>query len=288
MVFTSLATNEYYWLVTTEDFLTGASFNLTGDWGQKYAGNYSQETIPSFEATPPNDDFGDLFDLDTSGWLKLTQVMNDYFGNIQRSAPTWERLENKECIQAYSNAFVSERRNVVLVSSTKNSTNSIVQYGSSDIDYGEWDSNWWICSMGGQDGGFQTCNPQNYLSSASSWTVWGNPIEYCFSEKVDSACSVKFSVTIMYVVLAFNALKVAMMILILFRYDAEKILTSVGDAAVSFLTFEDPATGMMCLANKREMRNFWKTRGFARPFHSHRRRWGTAVSKKRWALFFCL
>ena len=37
----------------------------------------------------------------------------------------------------------------------------------------------------------------------------------------------------------------------------------------------------MCLANKREMQNFWQTRRFARPFHSYRRRWGTAVSDGR-------
>ena len=75
------------------------------------------------------------------------------------------------------------------------------------------------------------------LSSASSWPVLGNPIRYCLNEKVDSTCSVNFRLKIMYVVLAFNSLKLAMMIWIMLRYDAEKILTSVGDAAASFLAW---------------------------------------------------
>jgi hypothetical protein len=206
---------------------------------------------------------------------------------MQQAAPKWERLESKECIRAYSNVFVSARRNVVLVSSNKNDSNSILKYGDAEMTNG-LDGNWWICSLYFQDGGSMTCNPENYLSKASSWTVFDYPIEYCLSEKVDDVCEIQFSWTIMLVVVSFNALKVLVMAWVLFRYNAEKILATVGDAASSFLQREDMATTQMCLANKRAMRKFWQERGFARQFSRHRLRWGSAVSRKRWALFFGL
>lgn len=271
-----------------EDFLTGSAFNLTGDWHPVYSYGYGNATMPAtmpfFTATSPNGDYDSYFQ-DTDKYIKYEQVMDDYFGNIQKSAPSWERLENKECIQAYSNVFQSSRRNVVLVSSKKNDTNSILMYGSSDID-SAMDSNWWICSEGGQDGGSMTCNPDSYVSKASSWTVWDYPVEYCLSERIDDICSIQFSWTIMLVVVAFNSLKVIVMAWVLFRYDAEKILATVGDAVVSFLKVQDLTTVQMCLANKREMHRMWQERGFARQFSRHRLRWGSAVSKKRWALFF--
>lgn len=155
--------------------------------------------------------------------------MDDYFNQIQNNASTWERLDNKGCIQAYSNAFLSSRRNVVLVSSTKNNSNSILQYGSSDFNgNADLDSNWWICSMGGQNGGNLKCNPDDYLASSDTWLVWRYPIEYCLSQPVEDMCSVKFSQTIMYGVVGFNALRVLLMLWVLFRHDAEHILTSVG------------------------------------------------------------
>ncbi|KAG9242503.1 hypothetical protein BJ878DRAFT_166928 [Calycina marina] len=210
---------------------------------------------------------------------------------MQTSAPSWEKLSNKECVKTYSNMFLSSRRNVILVSSAKNDTNSVLLYGSTDIvsgilgGGGAGDANWWICSSGGQDGGNMMCNPNGHVTSSGAFSLWEYPIEYCLSEKVEDTCSLNFSQDIMYVMLAFNALKVAMMILVLFQYDAEIILASVGDAIASFMTYEDQSTRMMCLANRREMKRFWRSRGMARTFSQQRRRWGVAVSKKRWAFF---
>lgn len=287
LVFTSLAANSYYLSIVSEDFLTGAPFNLTGPW--LVSSGYPDVSVyPYFNATPPNTELGDLSKLDVDGYNKLDKLMYDYFNDIQTSAPSWERLENKDCIQAYSNAFLSGRRNVVLVSSAKNeNNNSMLQYIQADAGSGSDESwNWWICSLTGNDGGYQTCNARKYLASAETWTVFDYPVEYCYSQKTEDVCSVKFSMNIMLIVVACNSLKVFLMIGILFRYDAEKILTSVGDAAKSFLTIEDQTTQKMCLANKREMRKFWQERGFARQFNGHGLRWGAAVSKKRWWLFF--
>jgi hypothetical protein len=220
--------------------------------------------------------------------------MNDYFNDIQKSAPKWERLENSACLNAYSNLFLTSRRNVVLVSSASNSTitnytaqNSILNYGSTDYGSG-LDGNWWICSMAGQDGGNLFCNPRSLLSDATSWKVFDYPIEYCLSEPKDDICSVQFSLTIMWVVIAFNSLKCISMLWILYCFDAEKLLASVGDAAVSFLSVDDPMTLQMCLASKREIKGFWSSRGQPRIYNFARKRWGAAVSTGRWVLFMLL
>ncbi|PVH78040.1 hypothetical protein DL98DRAFT_636459 [Cadophora sp. DSE1049] len=262
LVFSTLSANEYYYIIVTEDFLTGAPFNLTGDWQPRFPGRSEDRSSSHF------------------------------FGKFSRrsSAPSWERLDNKECIQAYSDAFVSSRRNVVLVSNIPSDENSVLLYGDADMT-SEMTSNWWICSKIKNDGGVETCSPDKYAASASTWEVFDFPIQYCLSEKVDSVCSVQFSQTIMYVMIAFNVVKVIAMLWILFRYDAEKILISVGDAVSSFLKYQDPTTTMMCLADKRNMRSFWKSKGFARTFSRRRQFWGTAVSKKRWFFMmfsFCL
>ncbi|KUJ16884.1 uncharacterized protein LY89DRAFT_733887 [Mollisia scopiformis] len=228
LVFTALATNQYYWSVVTDDFLTGASFNLTGPWR-------FNDSMPIFTASPLNSSFGDVFELDLAGQLNYETAMDDYWTDMQKNASSWERLENKDCIQQSSNVFISGRRNVLLVSSTKNDTNSVLMYSDADID-------------GSMDG--------------NCWTVFDYPIEYCLSQPTKDICSVNFSMTTMIVVLSFNALKVVLMVWVLFRFDAEKILTSIGDATASFLTFEDPTTMQMCLADKRNIRTHWQARGF--------------------------
>jgi hypothetical protein len=287
LVFSSLSSNEYYWTVVSKDFLTGSAFNLTGDWSHSTYFNR-----PEFHATPPSNELGESYTVRPQTYMKHIQLMNSYYDSIQKSAPTWERLEPAACINAYSNLFLTSRRNVVLVSSSSNSTitsssNSVLEYGSTDYTSG-LDGNWWICSLTKQEGGNMFCNPRSLLSNAASWKVFDYPIEYCLSEPKKDICSVQFSLTIMWVVIGFNLLKVMAMIWILLCFDAEKLLSSVGDAAASFLANDDPSTLQMCLANKRELKNFWATRGQARIYNFGRRRWGLAVSTGRWILFMLL
>ena len=286
-MFTTLSANNYYWAVVTEDFLSGASFNLSGPL--QWVNNDFHDLGQFFplSATLPNDSIHDTWEFTTSD----VNTMNRYWSNMQKSAASWERLDQKDCISAYSNVFVSSRRNVLMVSKTENDTNSVLIYGSADIpDYGSTlDSNWWICSEGGQDGGSMTCNPSAYLADATSWNVWGFDVEYCLSEPVKDTCSLRFSLDIMIVVVAFNAFKVVAMIWVLLRIDAERILTCVGDAASSFLKQPDMMTMGMCLANKRTIDSFWTTPGAPRLYDDRSRsRWGQAISRKRWICFFLL
>jgi hypothetical protein len=292
LVFSSLSSNEYYWTIVSKDFLSGGAYNLTGDWANRSLGSSTHYKQPVFQATPPNNEIGSVFYRDAGTYMKQIDLMNSYWDAIQTSAPNWERLDNKACMEAYSNLFLTSRRNVVLVSgatksSITNTTNSVLQYGSSDYTKG-LDGNWWICSLETQDGGNMFCNPRQKLATADSWTVFDYPIEYCLSEPKKDICSVQFSLTIMWVVIAFNAAKVAAMVWILLCFDAEKLLASAGDAAASFLTTDDPTTLGMCLANKRDLRRFWGSHGNAQPYNFRRRRWGLAVSIRRWVMFALL
>lgn len=278
LVFVSLSVNNYYWLATTESYLEGAPYNLTGP--VSYAGGNSPYfSIPDL----PDGEHGALaflpYQMD-----KVTRLY-EYFDQVQKNASTWEKLDNKGCIQAYSNAFVSERRNLILVSSQKNDTDSLLTLRNAVVDI---ESNWWICSLSGNDGGNMKCQPSDYLAAADSWSVFGFPIEYCMSEPVEDMCSVEFSMPIMITVVVCNAVKVFAMLWVLLRFGAEGILITVGDAAVSFLQKEDMTTRGMCLADRQNIAQCWNVPGFAVSYTGHRKHWGSAVSKKRWLLYFSL
>ena len=249
-MFVTLSVNNYYYTITTADFINGAPYNLT-------------------DSTSVMDEF------------------YNYHDGIQKKAASWERLSNRECIQAYSNLFLTSRRNLVLVSSDRNETNSVLEWGSAELDGGDLSNNWWICSTK-QNGGNVICQPEDYISKADDWTVWGYPIDYCLSEPVQDICAVEFSMEIMLVVIVFNLIKIFAMTWVLLRYNAEEILTTVGDSVVSFLTKDDETTRGMCLVGWRDIGHYWQYPGTGIVYHPLRRRWAVAVSRGKWCLFTLL
>ncbi|CZT49612.1 uncharacterized protein RSE6_10487 [Rhynchosporium secalis] len=95
LVFSSLSGNEYYYSVVTEDFLTGAPFNLTGDWQPRFMQDPKTGMIPKISKTqgPPNGAHVDPFDVAIA--VERLQTMVELYSNMQNEASTWERLENK-------------------------------------------------------------------------------------------------------------------------------------------------------------------------------------------------
>ncbi|CAO2648437.1 Nn.00g077040.m01.CDS01 [Neocucurbitaria sp. VM-36] len=282
LVFVSLSSNDYYWTIATQEFPTGASYNLTGRLQTCGADS------PCWVITDLPDGSSDSSVVFLPYNMDKVDKLYAYYDQIQKNASIWEKLSNHDCIQAYSNVFLSGRRNVILVSSDKNDTNSVFDYGISKLEGGDFDNNWWICSEGGQDGGNKICQPDSYLSKADNWTVWNYPIDHCLSERVTDVCEVEFSMSIMIVVIVFNLIKVFAMTWVLLRYDAEKILTSVGDAASNFLTTEDHTTRGMCLAGRHNITQLWRQPGTGIPYHPQRQRWAGSVSKGKWTLFILL
>lgn len=176
---------------------------------------------------------------------------------------------------------MSDRRNLVLVSSTQNSANSVLS--DHGITHAIDDrSAFWICSKDRGTGPDASCDPEAVLENAASWTVWGYPIEYCLGERTEEKCALQFSFDIMIVVIVCNFIGLALMLYVLFCLDAEQILTSVGSAMASFLRFPDQTTAGKCLELIREVP------GQGRQYLEHRGRWTRAASKNAGSsLHFC-
>jgi hypothetical protein len=201
------------------------------------------------------------------------------YSELQEKARYFERLENAECIGGYASSFQTSYRDLVLVSTRSQRNTSLLAYGRVYPAYE--DSSLWICPQG------ERCDPNKV--NPTDWHIEGYPVDYCLAEKVPEQCSVQFSFAIMQWIIAFNVLKLVAMLLVLFRYNVEQLLSTVGDAAASFLVTEDSTTHHMCLASRRNIRDFYlQGQRYPRPYPTQTMRWSLAASRARWILFSCL
>jgi hypothetical protein len=116
-----------------------------------------------------------------------------------------------QCISAYSTNFVSKTRNVVLMTSDDDVSNSTILFhsywsGDDQISYA------WLCGDGWsfspyRDGDNQVCTPSSAASGVSGWTLGKHRINYCLVEEVVEQCQLSFSLYIMLVVIAVNLSK---------------------------------------------------------------------------------
>lgn len=61
-----------------------------------------------FHSTPPSNELGSsVFHGDAGRYMKQIDLMNNYYDNIQEPAQKSERLDNAECINTYSNLFLT-------------------------------------------------------------------------------------------------------------------------------------------------------------------------------------
>lgn len=94
LVFVSLSANNYYYTIASSDFLAGASYNLTGTL-QTGAGSPHW----TLSARP-----GVTYDT-SSTWVyysdkAVVDNLYKYYDRIQKNASSWEKLSNRDCIQA--------------------------------------------------------------------------------------------------------------------------------------------------------------------------------------------
>ncbi|PGH17413.1 hypothetical protein AJ80_04783 [Polytolypa hystricis UAMH7299] len=200
------------------------------------------------------------------------------YTKLQEKVKDYERIGSHECIRAYASAFQGTRGHVALVSSERRSNTSILAFDSALAGYEGTNS--WLCSEASK-----SCNTDSILASPGPWKVHGYPIDYCLSQAVPERCSVQFSFEIMKALIAFNVLKLIAMLFILYRFKAEDLIASVGDAASSFLLRADVTTYNMGLASKRKLYTFWLQERLPRTYSSDVQRWHLAVSRLRWAAF---
>jgi hypothetical protein len=298
-VFTSIFTNTYIWAVANEAFTNGGNFNITGDV-QRVTKADITSYYPSGETRPDipssyfkNRSVGDLYyAIDRKAYFLGTndaeiESLISMFREMQSTSTAWERLEPKACLQAYFNIVTSTRRSVILVTnSTISNDNSVFNWGIAEEDGTSNDSNYWICSMRGQNGPGRACNPRAYLEK-EAWIVHGHNVNYCLSEVKPAECKLQFSLNIMIVVIVFNTLKLSGMVFALLRFEASKLLATPGDAAISFLNHKDITTLNLGLASHRKVNGLWEIRKIGRPYHAAKR-WMEAVSRARWVTFFTM
>lgn len=207
---------------------------------------------------------------------------------LQQSHARLERLENKACIQEYGKDIVSNRKNILAITSEVTLDTDTV-LGSLDSGITNMESYWWLCSAESPLPG--RCDLTELAASSYSWNItdYHFPIKYCLSERAQERCRLQFSLRMMVVVIICNIVKVVCMSLTLWKRKTDPLVT-VGDAVASFLEKPDPMTLGMCLSSKQD---FSSRSGWAQvslPTHQHaprlwepiRLRWFRAASIKRW------
>ena len=220
-----------------------------------------------------------------------------------RNATEWQKLDNRDCIKAYGQDFVSAHGDLLLVLPTTDATGILfpVTEIQSDIS-GYYD---WMC--GDQPG----CSTDAILREAAlssyfepvilsngSNLQFNHSIQYCLSQPVEQQCQVQISLIILGVVVACNATK-ALCMLFTFRCQKSQPLVTLGDAIESFVKDPDQNTGGMCLASKEifdnagknKINHIWldslqKPAWTARPmvWTARRHRWFSSASLKRWLM----
>lgn len=259
-VFSTLAANNYNYIIATESFLN---------------------STPVYNGTAK--------DVEVSA--TIIDAMNEKA--INGSLVKYEPLE---CQNAYGEPFVSRFRNVMLVTTDKNATNNVLGGrlasirdldGFNDIPYT------WICGDGYTQSSWskyvnrtiygQDCTKSTAanFTNTDGWQLFGHRISYCMVEEVVEHCSLSFSLPIMITVITANVLKFLVMLLTLWKLRNRPLVT-IGDAVASFLEVPDLTTIDQCLSSKGDMaRGDWPCYG-EKLWTPQRQFWFKAASGTRW------
>ncbi|KAK3380710.1 hypothetical protein B0T24DRAFT_616099 [Lasiosphaeria ovina] len=275
-VFVSLTANEYTVAVATQDFVDGANF-----------------TLPV--ADP---------------------VAMDFLRSMQQNLSTYERLDPIACIQAYGVDFLSDRRHILAVvlippdagsgdeganekrdnddagdggdDSPSNSTDTGPLLGYLDWTY-DAVQNSWVCGTSVDGSGVLVPEDINDFDCDVGEALSDLPItfgdwqlDHCLSERVVDRCRLQFSLPIMFVVIACNAIKLVAILATLLRKQSP--LLTLGDAIASFLERPDPTTRGMGTASIADFRaGRWRDDPLPQRWEYTRHfRW-EAVGLWRWA-----
>ncbi|KAH8834451.1 hypothetical protein DL96DRAFT_1757153 [Flagelloscypha sp. PMI_526] len=199
--------------------------------------------------------------------------------SIQAKVSQFQRLENRDCITAYTQWILPDRSNVILVTSDSprdasfasrfgnsclNPGADLIQPGqdfphpyfphaychqnSSLSSYIEWVPPQTIGSgltppFDWMCGVVPDCSKQirEIKDDDSTWVVYGFNIDYCLSQTPESQCSFNAAINLLIVVIVFNVFKIAAMAYALYALQ-DKPLITIGNAVESFLVRRDAFT----------------------------------------------
>lgn len=246
-------------------------------------------------------------------------AMNIY---ASATAGSMEILDNEACMKAYSVDFLSDRRNLLAVSSINDSlvgTNlrngSVFAFMESD----SWQNNMlsvarlpnsWICSSPDSDyshtfysseakRNLTLCDTDRAVAGASDWKLGPDniPIDYCMSEKVPEVCRLQFMEPLLILVIVCNVIELACLLSAIHTL-ADSPLVVIGDAITSFLEKQDKVTDGQCLTVAQsnhqhteisKIRGFWSIKryqlaedGMTRLWSLNRNCWFTATGSLTW------
>ena len=192
----------------------------------------------------------DLFNITGLNWsapvpgILENSTEYNYTLQIFRNASSWDKLDNKACIKAYGQEFVSARGDLLVITSGINASVPLEVIALSEEDFLPYD---WMCDS-------TICNINSVLAHSATWTITiyepnelSYLVQHCLSKRVEERCRVQFSVVIMIIVIGCNFLKASCMLSTLWLQKPQPLVT-LGDAIHSFLKSGDPTTENMCLA----------------------------------------
>ncbi|CAG7937860.1 unnamed protein product [Penicillium nalgiovense] len=216
-------------------------------------------------------------------------------------------LGPKECVDNYAQTFQTTYGDLLLVTEQVSTNTSYVYLTMQgvfnpqrylDLEPPGADPYGWLCPNDwGDDCEVYLPTIQSQIKEGN-WTVpstsssgGGWKVDYCLAEKVRQFCKLQYSFPLTMVVITFNLVKSAILCYMWFGMREAPILT-IGDAITSFLRRPDPHTKGGCLLLNREAESvlFRYSPASIKKYPLHeprkyvgkRRRWGSAVSTRRW------
>ncbi|MCJ1462005.1 hypothetical protein MMC07_000605 [Pseudocyphellaria aurata] len=307
VIFLSISTNNYVALAVNRAFIDAPSVNNVTISGYTYDNFTSVNNVRIVNDSYVNS-------------TSVPHIVDQY--NLRAKAvdlhkaarnSSLQPLNNSACIEAYAHEYLSDRSNLLLVTSDANSTSTPAAFFSFAVDSVEISNRgdcvpnayFWICADADCN---ESCEAllSKGLVDVERWTIRGNPewivqnplserkvaheVQYCLSQRTQEHCKLQFSSQIVIVVIVINTLKMVLMLFVVFGLNETPLMT-IGDAVASFLDEEDPTTKGCCLVSKFDIKVNklqWQYRDgesnapVAKEWMPTKVRWARAVSRTRW------
>ncbi|KAJ5371906.1 hypothetical protein N7517_003912 [Penicillium concentricum] len=216
---------------------------------------------------------------------------------------TLDRLEPSECVDGFAQTFQKSYSKVLIVTDDVKGNDSYAFIYTNPVfnpyeylvsRFGPYD---WLCPVSLEHWKEYNCNVSSLPHIRSKitnneWTVSGYKIDYCLAEKQEQHCKLQYSFTTTMIVIVFNIGKAGILFYMWVHIpDTDTPILTIGDAIASFLRRPDQYTQGGCLLAYRNVKRLHRVSPKAlkkrpleeaRPFSEKRRRWGSALSRRRW------
>ncbi|PUU75534.1 hypothetical protein B9Z19DRAFT_1067337 [Tuber borchii] len=281
-VYTSLAANDFLvTVVTNNHFERGAYTNTT------IVPIYNFKSL-SHSTTDPKE-YGEIgYQTDSPAIQQFGRMIEGNNTNTE----SYKDLTLPECTKAYNADFLSNHRNLFLITNhSSNTTHNNTLLDMIRVRSIIPSPSNWMCSY--ESSSYTSrCNPTQPSSNLKRGLPWKVKLQTaeeveiaeCKSESTPEKCKVQFSLDLMIVVICCNLVKACCMIMVVMR-SPEPTLVTLGDAIDSFLRIPDPATMGMCYADRWFIMREWGRGRRTGPKQWKQKgvhRWWTSVSKTRW------